>query len=73
MTLPVPITHLKNAATGAELEVFRCETDGGIVLPFQDSLELHAGHKLRNPVILKEGELEAIAEEWRRHDDLQRS
>lgn len=42
---------------GAPLEVFRCETDGGIGAVSQSCLSNHLGHKVRQPVIVKPHEL----------------
>jgi len=42
------------------LEVFRCATDGGIVLNTQYYLRLHAGHRLHQPVMLSVIELVGI-------------
>lgn len=44
------------------LEVFRCETDGGLVTMSQDSLRRHAGHRMRQPVLLRDDERKAIEE-----------
>ena len=42
------------------IQIHRCEADGGIVTDSQESLSLHAGHKVRQPVILTEAELDLI-------------
>lgn len=75
MALPLPISHL--IIDGKEVEVFRCDTDGGLVINTQNfgynsqaSFRAHGGHKLKQPVILREGEIQdvldelSIAEKW---------
>ena len=47
---------------GKELEIFRCQADGGLVFQHQDLLRLHPGHRFSSPVILKDGELKEIAD-----------
>ena len=66
MALPSPISHIVIDST--EVEVFRCETDGGLVIRSKsyDSSALfqaHSGHKLKQPVILKDGEMQEIFDE----------
>lgn len=66
MALPSPITHV--IIDGKEVEVFRCDTDGGLVIrsfeyDSQALFKAHGGHKLKQPVILKEGEMQEIFDE----------
>ena len=46
-----------NRIWGESHQVFRCETDGGIVTSGKKSLELHLGHKVKAPVLLTRLEL----------------
>lgn len=75
MALPSPISHL--IIDGKEVEVFRCETDNGLVIHSKDfnydsqaRYKEHGGHSLKQPVILREGEMQdildelSIAEKW---------
>jgi hypothetical protein len=40
------------------VEVYRCDADGGVVVPTrQSSLSAHAGHRLRQPVLLRPHEV----------------
>lgn len=50
--------------------MFRCDTDGGLVIRSKDfgydsqaSYRAHGGHKLKQPVILRAGELQEIMDE----------
>ena len=66
MPLPLPCSHL--IIDDVEVELFRCDVDGGLVIALQgyDSQALfqaHAGHKLNQPVILKDGEIEQVIDE----------
>lgn len=68
MALPSPISHL--IIDGKEVEVFRCDTDGGIVIRSADfsydaqaSFRAHGGHKLKQPVILRTGEIQDVLDE----------
>ena len=49
---------------GTEVEIFRCQADGGLVFQHQDLLCLHPGHRFSSPVIFKEGELEEIGKTY---------
>lgn len=76
MALPSPISHL--IIDGKEVEVFRCETCmTGLVIRSKDfgydsqaRYMEHAGHTLKQPVILRDGEIQdildelSIAEKW---------
>lgn len=55
-----PTTHL--VISGKEIEVHRCDTDGGVVLSTQASLARHPGHKIRQPVLLTREEVDMIVE-----------
>ena len=44
------------------MEIFRCDTDGALVISTQASLRRHAGHKLKSPVLLKREELKLLVE-----------
>jgi hypothetical protein len=46
----------------APMQIMRCVADGGIVLDTQSSLMRHAGHRMRQPVILTKQELMDIVE-----------
>lgn len=68
MALPLPISHL--IIDGKEVEVFRCDADGGLVIRSKDfeydSQRLykeHGGHTLKQPVILKDGEIQDVLDE----------
>lgn len=68
MALPLPLSHL--IIDGKEVELFRCDTDGGIVICSRDfdydsqaSFRAHSGHKLKQPVVLKDGEMQEILDE----------
>lgn len=68
MALPSPISHL--IIDGKEVEVFRCETDGGLVIRSNDfcydsqaRYKEHAGHSLKQPVILRDGEIQDVLDE----------
>lgn len=45
---------------GSPLAVFRCDTDGGLVTLSQASLMCHAGHRVRDPIIINIFELALI-------------
>lgn len=47
---------------GKQVEVFRCDTDGGLVINTQESIIKHAGHKVKSPVIITEKEYELLKE-----------
>ena len=56
-----PVTHFQ--FVGREpFQIHRCEADGGIVTESQESLAAHPGHKIRQPVLLRKNEVEAIVE-----------
>lgn len=68
MALPSPISHL--IIDGKEVEVFRCDTDDGLVIRSKDfgydsqlRFREHGGHKLKQPVILRDGEIQSILDE----------
>lgn len=70
MTLPLPTSHLivNQGDASHEVEVFRCETDGAVLFRTSgyDSsrlYQLHGGHKLKQPVVLKQLEIDEIMEE----------
>lgn len=42
------------------MEVFRCQADGGLVTMSQASLRRHAGHSMKQPVLLTDEEMKAI-------------
>lgn len=70
MALPLPTTHLivNSGERTVEVEVFRCQTDGAVVFHAKgyDSsplYKLHAGHKLNQPVVFRQGEMQEIMEE----------
>ncbi len=47
---------------GDPLEIRRCDTDGGLVIPSsQASLSVHAGHRVKAPTHIKVSELILIA------------
>ena len=41
-------------------QIHRCSTDGGIVTHSQESLRLHGGHQVKQPVILTRREVELL-------------
>lgn len=45
------MTHIK-VGSGEFIEIDRCDTDGDLVFNTQGHLSRHAGHRLRQPVIL---------------------
>lgn len=59
MEYECPITHVK-IFNNEPIEIHRCESDGGIVTASQGSLKQHAGHRMKQPVLLKKEELYAI-------------
>lgn len=66
MALPLPITHI--IVDGKEVEVFRCETDKGLVIrtagyDSQALFQAHAGHEIKQPVTLRDGEMQEIFDE----------
>ena len=66
MPLPLPCSHLM--IDDVEVELFRCDTDGGLVISSkgydsQALLQAHGGHKMLQPVILRDGEIEEILDE----------
>ena len=66
MALPSPVSHI--IVDGHEVELFRCSTDGGLLFSTKeyDSAALfqaHSGHRMKQPVILKDGELQEIFDE----------
>lgn len=66
MPLPLPCSHLMIDDT--EVELFRCDLDGGLVIraegyDSQALFQAHGGHKLNQPVVLKDGEIEQIIDE----------
>lgn len=70
MALPQPTTHLvvKQGDVTTEVEVFRCQTDGAVVFQAKGYdasplYKLHSGHRLNQPVVLRQGEIEEIMEE----------
>lgn len=70
MPLPQPTSHLivTQGDVTSEVEVFRCDTDGALVFRAKgyDTSELyrlHAGHKLKQPVVFKSGEINEIMHE----------
>ena len=52
MGIIVPIVFLLRPFK-KPLEVFRCQTDGGLVTRSPILLSLHAGHRIGQPVLLK--------------------
>ena len=66
MPLPLPCTHLM--IDDLEVELYRCHTDGGLVIfakgyDSQALFKAHGKHELRQPVIIKDGEIEQILDE----------
>jgi len=61
LELKTPIFQFKLHG-GQPIEIHRCDTDGGIVTDKQESLARHAGHKVRQPVLLKRAEVLALVE-----------
>jgi len=61
LELSTPITHFK-LFSEQPVQVHRCEADGGIVLDSQSSIQLHLGHKIRQPVLIKRKEVMALVE-----------
>lgn len=61
--IPTPCSRV--LIDGKELEIFRCQADGGLVFHHQDLLRLHPGHRFSSPVIFKEGELEELENVYR--------
>lgn len=57
--LPTPTSSV-TFENGQEVQVYRCDTDGALVLPFGEHLKLHAGHRLKQPVILKKEDIEFL-------------
>ena len=62
INIPKPCSAL--LIDGKEVEIFRCETDGGLVFNHQSLLRHHPGHRFRSPVGLKDGEMEEIGKLW---------
>lgn len=58
--IPTPCSRV--LVDGKELEIFRCQADGGLVFNHQDLLRLHPGHRFSSPVLLKENELEELSQ-----------
>lgn len=50
--LSKPVTSVKTF-DGKSVRVHRCQTDGALVFETQESLRLHAGHFIKQPVCLK--------------------
>ena len=70
MALPQPTTHLivNQGDVTTEVEVFRCQTDGAVVFHAKGYdasplYKLHAGHRLNQPVVFREGEIQDIMDE----------
>ena len=54
-----PFSYIR--VDGKLLDISRCQADDALVFgDFQESLSLHCGHRLKQPVLLKEGEKELI-------------
>ena len=49
-----------NRVMGDSILIFRCDTDGELVLNTAKSLSVHAGHKVKAPVYLKWYELLSV-------------
>lgn len=62
MVIPIPCSRV--LIDNQEVEIFRCEADGGLIFQHQALLRLHPGHRFLTPTILKEGELEQIGAMW---------
>jgi hypothetical protein len=66
MPLSKPASHLM--IDDLEVELFRCDADGGIVIKAKGydsapAFSAHSGHHLNQPVILTEQEIEDIIDE----------
>ena len=61
---------MNQSGATTEVEVFRCQTDGAVVFHAKGYdasplYKLHAGHRLNQPVVFRDGEIQDIMEELR--------